>query len=113
MIVEYVLFKSPPGKTRDEILADAKKTLPKWRANQELVRKHYIESDDGYGGAFYIWPSRAAAERGHDSQWRAGVRERTGSEPVIRYFDLLMIVDNEAAKVTEYPADVGALAPAK
>ena len=31
MIVEYVLFKSPPGKTRDEILADARKTVSKWR----------------------------------------------------------------------------------
>ena len=40
MIVEYVLFKSPPGKTRDEILADAKQTVPKWRANRELMRKH-------------------------------------------------------------------------
>ena len=105
--------KSPPGKTRDEILADAKKTVPKWRANQELVRKHYIESEDGYGGAFYIWPSRAAAERGHDAQWRAGVKQRTGSDPVIRYFDLLMIVDNEAGKVTEYPANAEALAFAK
>jgi hypothetical protein len=113
MIVEYVLFKSPPGKTRDEILADARKTIPKWRANQELVRKHYIESEDGYGGAFYIWPSCAAAERGHDAQWRAGVRQCTGSDPVIRYFDLLMIVDNEAGKVTEYPAHAEALARAK
>jgi hypothetical protein len=113
MIVEYVLFKSPPGKSREEILTDAKLTVPKWRANKELVRKHYIESDDGYGGAFYIWPSREAAERGHDAAWRAGVEKRTGSTPVIRYFDLLMIVDNEAGKVTVYPANVEALAPVK
>src|SRR5262249_43826226 len=111
VIVEYVLFKSPPGKTRDEILADAKQTVPRWRANRELIRKHYIQSDDGYGGAFYIWPSRAAAERGHDAAWRAGVEQRTGSKPVIRYFDLLMIVDNEAGTVTEYSAED--LAPAK
>ena len=71
MIVEYVLFKSPPGKSREDILADAKLTVPKWRANKDLVRKHYIESEDGYGGAFYIWPSREAAERGHDAAWRA------------------------------------------
>jgi len=113
MIVEYVLFKSPPGKTRDEILADAKKTVPKWQANPELIRKHYIESDDGFGGAFYIWPSREAAERGHDAQWRAGVEKRTGSMPVIRYFDLLMILDNEVGKVTEFPANAGALIAAK
>ena len=99
MIVEYVLFKSPPGKSREDILADAKLTVPKWRANKDLVRKHYIE--------------REAAERGHDAAWRAGVEQRTGSTPVIRYFDLLMVVDNEAGKVTEYPADAEALASAK
>src|ERR1700730_19438645 len=105
MIVEYVLFKRPPGMCREQILDDSRTTIPRWRGNEELVRKHYIESEDGYGGAFYIWPSRAAAERGHDAQWRAGVRERTGSDHVICYFDLLMIVDNEAGTVTEYPAE--------
>lgn len=77
------------------------------------MRKHYIESDDGYGGAFYIWPSREAAERGHDAAGRAGVEQRTGSTPVIRYFDLLMVVDNETGKVTEYPANAEVFAPAK
>ena len=113
MIVEYVLFKTPLGMAREQILEGARHTIPRWQANKELIRKHYIESEDGYGGAFYIWPSRAAAERGHDAQWRAGVKQRTGSDPVIRYFDLLMIVDNEAGKVTEYPANAEALAPAK
>ena len=41
------------------------------------------------------------------------MEQRTGSTPVIRYFDLLMVVDNEAGKVTEYPADAEALASAK
>jgi hypothetical protein len=34
--------------------------------------------------------------------WREGVKKRTGSEPVIRYFDLLMVVDNEKGSVTEW-----------
>jgi len=103
MIVELVLFRSPPGKDRDAILADAKTTVPHWRANQELVRKHYLLSDDGWGGGFYIWPSREAAERGHNAEWRAGVEKRTGAAPIIRYFDLLMVVDNEKGAVTEWP----------
>ena len=107
MIVELVLFKSPPGMDREAILADARTTVPRWRANPELLRKHYLLSDDGYGGAFYIWPSRAAAEKGHDEHWRANLKRRTGSEPTIRYFDLLMIVDNEAGKVTEFAAPSG------
>jgi|SRR5579883_1114772 hypothetical protein len=103
MIVEFVQFRYPPGWTRDEILKDARPTAATWRANKELIRKHYIAGDDGTGGAFYIWPSKAAAERGHDAAWRANIEKRTGSTPVIRYFDLLMIVDNEVGSVTEFP----------
>jgi hypothetical protein len=111
MIVELVLFRSPPGQSRDEILADAKTTIPRWRANKELVRKHYLLSDDGaQGGGFYIWPSRDAAEQAHDAEWQAGVEKRTGAKPVIRYFDLLMLLDNENGTVTEWP---GPEAPAQ
>ena len=81
MILELVLFKSPPGMDRAAILEDAKHTVPHWRANPDLVRKHYLLSEDGYS---------------------EGVKRRTGSEPVIRYFDLLMVVDNEKGSVTEW-----------
>ena len=83
MILELVLFKSPPGMDRAAILEDARHTIPRWRANPDLVRKHYLVSDDGYGGGAYIWPSKEAAQRGHDVAWREGVKKRTGSEPVI------------------------------
>lgn len=108
MIVEYVQFKYPAGWTREQILEDARPTAVKWRANKELIRKHYIADADGNGGAFYIWPSKEAAQRGHDAAWRAGIEKRTGSTPVIRYFDLMMIVDNEAGTTTEYPANMTA-----
>ena len=47
MIVELVTFKAPPGADWEGILADARATIPRWRANRELVRKHYLLSDDG------------------------------------------------------------------
>ena len=67
MIVEYVQFKYPAGWTREQILDDARPTAVKWRANKELIRKHYIAGENGNGGAFYIWPSKEAAQRGHDA----------------------------------------------
>jgi hypothetical protein len=102
MILELVLFKSPPGMDRAAVLEDAKHTIPRWRANADLLRKHYILGDDGTGGGVYLWPSKEAAQKGHDAAWREGVRQRTGAEPVIRYFDLLMVVDNENGSVTEW-----------
>ncbi len=103
MILELVLFKSPQDKSRGEILEDAKHTLARWRANPDLLRKHYLLSEDGLeGGGVYIWPSREAAEKGHDAEWREGVKKRTGAEPVIRYFDLLMLLDNTQNSVTQF-----------
>jgi len=108
MIVEFVQFNYPPGWTREQILEDARTTIPRWRANEELIRKHYTRGDDGSGGAFYIWPSKEAAQRGHNAEWFANIKARTGATPTIRYFDLLMIVDNEAGSVTEFPPNVTA-----
>ncbi len=110
MIVEFVQFKYPPGMTREQILDDARTTIPRWRGNTELIRKHYIRSDDGSGGAFYIWPSIEAAQRGHNAEWLGNIKARTGATPTIRYFDLFMIVDNEAGAVTEFPPNAPAQA---
>src|ERR1041384_201154 len=97
MIVELVTFPATPGVDWDAILAEARATIPRWRANPQLVRKHYLLSEDGTECAgLYIWPHRAAAEAAHDRAWRAAVAQRTGSEPAIHYFDLQMVLDNDA-----------------
>lgn len=103
MIVELVTFKAPPGADWDDILKDARATVPRWRANPALMRKHYLLSDDGQECAgLYIWPTQEAAEAAHDTAWRAGVEKRTGAAPTIRYFELQMLLDNEAGTVTEW-----------
>lgn len=103
MIVELVTFRAPPRADWDGILADARATISRWRANAQLVRKHYLLSDDGKECAgLYIWPTREAAEAAHDAAWRAAVTQRIGSAPTIRYFDLQMVLDNEAGTVTEW-----------
>ena len=108
MIVEY---RAVQISARLDPRADSRRRAPHRRAmagNKELIRKHYIAGENGNGGAFYIWPSKEAAQRGHDAEWRANIEKRTGSTPTIRYFDLLMIVDNEAGSVTEFPPNVSA-----
>jgi len=103
VIVELVTFRATPGADWDAILAEARATIPHWRANAQLVRKHYLLSEDGAECAgLYIWPSRAAAEAAHGAAWRAAVAQRTGAAPTIRYFELQMLLDNEAGTVTEW-----------
>jgi hypothetical protein len=108
MIVELVTFSHPAGWSREQILEDAKHTIPKWTGNRELVRKHFLRGigdNERDGGGIYIWPSVEAAKQAHDAAWREGVKKRTGAYPAIRYFDLFLLIDNEQGKVTEYAAD--------
>ena len=106
MIVELVTIKAPPGADWDAILGSARATISHWRANAQLVRKHYLLSEDGTECAgLYIWPTKAAAQAAHDAAWRAAVAERTGASATIRYFDLQMLLDNEAGTVTEWSKD--------
>lgn len=105
MILELVTFPSPAGWSRARVLEDAKTTVPKWTASRELVRKHFllgIGEAEGTGAGAYLWPSVQAAQKAHDESWREAVKRRTGAYPVIRYFDLLLLVDNERGQVTEY-----------
>jgi hypothetical protein len=102
MITELVLFAVPHGITRDEVVAGMRATAPTWRANTELVRKNYLyDPVAGQAGGAYLWPSIEAAQRGHDAEWRARIRRMYGSEPVIRYFDTPLIVDNAQDQLIE------------
>jgi hypothetical protein len=102
MIVELVEFTHPPGSTRSAIDEGARATLPHWRANADLLRKHYLLGTDGQTGAgIYFWPSVEAAQRAHDAAWIAQAERRTGQSVRIRHFELLMTLDNQAGTLTE------------
>ena len=104
MIAELVQFKCPAGMSPKEILEDAKTGIKRWTDDPQLIRKHYIkgQDDDSLGG-FYIWTSKEAAQKGHNQEWKEGVKKKTGAYPEIRYFDFFMLVDNEKGTVTENP----------
>ncbi len=102
MITELVLFDLPSGISRDDVIAGMRATAPAWRANAELVRKNYLyDAAAGQAGGAYLWPSIEAAQRGHDDAWRARIKQMYGSEPVIRYFETPMIVDNAQDELIE------------
>lgn len=104
MILELVEFNSPKGWSRQQVAEEARNVIPKWRANKELLRKHFLLELNGKTGAgVYVWPSVAAAQKAHDEAWRQSVIKRTGGAPTIRYFDLFLLIDNEKGTVSEFP----------
>lgn len=102
MIVEMVSFDRPPGFTDADLLADARGTVAQWQANPDLIRKQFLTGAGGKIVGLYVWPDRAAAERAHDAAWIERFRARTGVEPEFAYFDMFMLIDNEAGTVAEY-----------
>lgn len=109
MILELVEFSSPKGWTREQVAAEARHVIPKWQANKELLRKHFLlelnpTNGSRTGAGVYIWPSVEAARRAHNEEWRQSIIKRTGAAPTIRYFDLFLLIDNEAGTATEFPA---------
>jgi hypothetical protein len=108
MISELVMFALPDGLTRDEVVEGMRDVAPHWRANPDLVRKTFLyDAEAGQAGALYLWPDRQSAERAHDEAWRARIRARYGSDPVIRYFETPLVVDNALGAIldTERSAD--------
>lgn len=102
MITEIVLFNLPDGMTREQVLANFRESAPRWRANGDLIRKNYLyDADNRQGGGAYLWKDIAAAKRWHGAEFRKLVRERYGSEPVIRYYETAIVVDNAADKTVE------------
>ena len=104
MILELVEFNSPKGWSRHQVAEEARHVIPKWQANKELLRKHFLLELNGKTGAgVYIWPSVEAAQRAHNEEWRQSVIKRAGSAPTIRYFDLFLLIDNEKGIVHRIP----------
>lgn len=101
MIAELVTYQLPPSMTREEAIAAARATVEKWQSNPDLIRKHFLLEPGNRTSGFYLWTSREAAERAHDEMFRRGVRERFGCEPEIRYFDVMMVLDNLSGEVIE------------
>ena len=102
MIGELVKYPAPEGLNREEMIADARTVVPKWQAEKDLFRKHFLWSEDKkwcYG--FFLWPSKEAAENAHNAEWKKACEERTGGAPEISYFDAFMILDNDTGIVTE------------
>jgi hypothetical protein len=105
MITEIVLFDLPKGITREQMLRQFRDSVPRWRDNPDMIRKHMIfDLAAGKGGGVYLWKSVEDAKRWHGEDFRQRILAAFGAEPTYQYFDTPVIVDNAARDVTIEPA---------
>ncbi len=95
MITVLTAFTLPKPISRDEACAIFLSTAPKYRGVPGLFRKTYVLYPDGVTvGGVYLWNSRAEAEAMYTEEWRAFVRAKYATEPVVTYLDSPVVVDN-------------------
>jgi hypothetical protein len=95
MITEIVTFDLPDGITQAELLEKYNATVPRWRANPDLIRKTYLYcADKKQGGGIYLWKTKEAALSAHDAEWCKLAQDMYGSAPQFTYYDTLFIIDN-------------------
>ena len=100
MITAIVNFKLPVGIDAKQAAELFKASAPKYRGMKGLVRKYYLfDEESRIGGGVYLWKSRLDAEAVYTPQWQAYIAERYGAPPEIRYFETVVIVDNESDEI--------------
>ena len=95
MITEIIIFGVPEGMSREEVVANFRRSAPGWRANPDLIRKSYLfDAENRRAGGVYLWRNMDAARRARDAVWVDRVRRTYGSEPIVQYFETPLVADN-------------------
>lgn len=95
MITVIVKFELPKTITRDQAREMFLSTAPKYKGMSGLIRKYYFVSEDGKtAGGVYLWKSREEADRVYTEEWKAFVRGKYGTDPMIEYLECPVVVDN-------------------
>ena len=91
VVVQFPLAK----RTEDQAIAGGTGTAPTYRdlAAKGLIRKDYLNGDEGTGG-IYLWESRAAAEAWFTPEREAILTEKFGAAPKLTWHDTHVTVDN-------------------
>ncbi|WP_372678668.1 hypothetical protein [Desulfosarcina sp.] len=101
VIVEFGLPKPISSQQAREIFLS---TAPKYQGLPGLIRKYYFLFPDGTtAGGVYLWQSREDADRLYTDEWRAFVRGKYGSEPVLKYLETPVVVDNVSNEIISTP----------
>lgn len=91
VVVQFPL----PKRTEDQAKTSGASTAPTYRglAEKGLIRKDYLNGDEGTGGV-YLWESRAAAEAWFTPERAAMLTEKFGAAPTLTWYDTHVTVDN-------------------
>ncbi|MBU1565119.1 MAG: YdhR family protein [Proteobacteria bacterium] len=101
VIAEFKLPEPISNHTAREIFLS---TAPKYQGMPGLIRKYYFLAPDGIkAGGIYLWQSREYADSLYTDEWKAFVRSKYGSDPMLTYLDTPVVVDNVLNEIISEP----------
>lgn len=100
MITVIVEFRLPRPMSVDQARDTFLATAPRYLGMAGLIRKYYWLSEDGAkAGGIYLWQTRADAERVYTDDWKAFVRGKYGTDPVLTWLACPVVVDNPTGQI--------------
>ena len=96
-VAVHVAVTTPVGAPRALVEAGMERSAPTYTAVTGLIRKYFTIGQADFGG-IYLFTDRASAQAWFSDAWRARAAATYGSQPVVTYFDVPLVVDNSAAK---------------
>jgi Putative mono-oxygenase ydhR len=99
MITAIVQYRLPSSIDLEACAEHFRRIAPRFLTVPGLIRKQFIYAEDRWAGGVYLWKTRADAEAFYSGPWLAGIRERYGMDPQIKYFHTACITDNSVEAV--------------
>ncbi len=90
--------RAAPKPDKDGAIARALSSAPIYRKVDGLIRKDYLNGEEG-GGGVYLFESREKAEAWFNDEWWGWVEERFGAHPKLTFYDHYVTVDNASRSV--------------
>ena len=102
MITVIVDWQAPPQANREQLIEEFSESIPLYKGRDHLIRKYIVyDPETNAGKGIYLWDDRAAAEAFY-AMAAPKIREETGHDPVISYFETPILVDNQTGETSIY-----------
>ncbi|MDP6563565.1 MAG: monooxygenase [Alphaproteobacteria bacterium] len=98
MLIAIVLIPTGGKRSKEAAIEGGKASAPMYVGMKGLIRKDYLNGDEG-GGGVYLWESREAADAWYNEDWWPMMEKRFGVRPTLTYYDHYLTVDNAAGEV--------------
>lgn len=96
-VAVHVAVTTPAGAPRTRVETGMARSAPTYAKVPGLIRKYFTIGQSNFGG-MYLFKDRASAQALFNDAWRAKTAQTYGSQPVVTYFDVPLVVDNSVAK---------------